>query len=327
MMYCERVSPCQRRNDHEVVPVAGVPIPLLYFALLPNKLNSTPTSKYKQQVQKRPRTMPADSVKAQVQYLASADEGNTATYYASQAGVDQAKEHDGQFQLHAVEIQNGRKDGTRSVDIQGFQFLNHVSSVTEYHNDTLVKEVFYEEVKDILLQNVPGAKRVEIFDHTRRASTADLRKDLNCREPSAIIHNDYTAKSANKRLNDMLPDEAQVLSKKRFAIVNLWRSIAGTVQSVPMAFCDSTSIDIQQDLVSVKRLANDRIGELQMALHSPRHRWYYFPLMTSEEAVIFKTFDSEASVNQFTLHTALDGVGDASVPRQSIEIRAFVFFE
>ena len=270
------------------------------------------------------------ALKAKVQYLASADDDNTATYYASQAGVAEAQAHEGQFQFCEVVVENGRRkgDGFWDVDRQGVKLVHHPSTVKDFQSESEVKDIFYEEVKVILLQHVKGAKRIEIFDHTRRASTAEIRTKMNCREPSAIIHNDYTEKSAKKRLGDMLPQEAEELSKKRFAIVNLWRSIAGTVESSPLAFCDSTSIDIQKDLISVKRVAKDRIGELQMALSSPNHKWYYFPRMTADEALIFKTFDSSScdNINKFTLHTALDGVGDVSVPRQSIEIRAFVFF-
>jgi len=83
---------------------------------------------------------------------------------------------------------------------------------------------------------------------------------------------------------------------------------------------------VGNDIISVKRVAKDRIGEIQMSLYNSQHQWYYFPLLTAEEVLIFKTFDSDSAVNQFTLHTALGAVGDSSVPRESIEIRAFVFF-
>lgn len=267
---------------------------------------------------------------AKVQYLATANEDNTATYYASQAGVTQAKQHEGQFRYHEVSIENGHDKGSDDWDLdrQGVKLVDQITEVMDFQSNIQVEEIFYDEVKKVLLKHVKGATRIEIFDSTRRASSAKLRQSLHCREPSAIIHNDYTEKSATKRLYDMLPDEAHELSKHRFAIVNLWRSIAGTVKSSPLAFCDSTSIDINKDLISVKRFAKDRIGELQMALHSPNHKWFYFPLMTADEALIFKTFDStnSESINKFTLHTALDEVGDVALPRQSIEIRAFIFF-
>ena len=62
----------------------------------------------------------------------------------------------------------------------------------------------------------------------------------------------------------MLPDEADRLLAGHFAIINLWRSIAGVVETMPLAFCDSTTVKAD-DLVSVERVAKDRVGELQMA--------------------------------------------------------------
>jgi len=273
------------------------------------------------------RSSKKDLVKSKIQFLESADEGGTATYHASQAGADETKEHDGQFQKCEVCIYNGRTRRHWDLDQQGFCLTTHSTEVTDFQSDQQVQEILYAEAKKVLLQHIRGATRIEIFDHTRRASTAKLRKELKCRETAEIVHNDYTGKSATKRLYDMLPSEADILIKQRFAIVNLWRSTAGTIQSCPLAFCDSTSLNRQRDLISVKRVAQDRIGELQMALYSPDHQWYYFPNMTMDEALIFKTYDSSPKVNQFTLHTALQDIGDAKVPRQSIEIRAFVFFE
>lgn len=55
---------------------------------------------------------------------------------------------------------------------------------------------------------------------------------------AATVHNDYTERSANQRLRDILPDEADELLKRRFAIVNAWRSIAGPVYTSPVALCD-----------------------------------------------------------------------------------------
>ena len=127
--------------------------------------------------------------------------------------------------------------------------------------------LFRSEIKE-LVRSATGADQVHIFDHTRRAATDNLRKAVKSREPASVIHNDYTDFSAPQRLRDLLPDQAETRLQNRFAIVNVWRSIFGTVETFPMAFCDSTSVDTD-DLVAVKRLSNDRIGEIQYALHNP----------------------------------------------------------
>ena len=61
-----------------------------------------------------------------------------------------------------------------------------------------------------------------------------------------------------------MPDEAERLLAGRFAIINIWRSIAGYVETDPLAFCDSGSL-AEGDLVEVTRQSNDRIGQIQMA--------------------------------------------------------------
>ena len=148
------------------------------------------------------------------------------------------------------------------------------------------------------------------------------------REPSAVIHNDYTQWSAEKRLCEILPDEAKELMTRRFAIINIWRSIAGRVESHPLAFCDSTSL-ADGDLVEVTRQAKDRVGQIQMARFNPAHEWYYFPAMEPGEAALIKTYDSATDGrNRFTIHTAFDDPTSPpdAAPRQSIESRCFAFF-
>ena len=116
--------------------------------------------------------------------------------------------------------------------------------------------------------------------------------------------------------------------QRRFAIVNVWRSIAGPVYNHPLALCDAATVR-PEDLVSVERRAAERTEELQVALLSPGHRWYYFPEMQIDEALLFKTFDSETDGRaRFTLHSSFedpDAPADAA-PRESIETRYLVFF-
>src|SRR5262249_57145061 len=99
-----------------------------------------------------------------------------------------------------------------------------------------------EEVEvEARVRGATGAVRVEIFDHTRRAASVEVRKERLIREPASIVHNDYTARSGPKRLCDHFDqDEADVLLRRRFAIVNVWRSTRGTVRTAPIALCDAS---------------------------------------------------------------------------------------
>jgi hypothetical protein len=60
-----------------------------------------------------------------------------------------------------------------------------------------------------------------------------------------------------------------------------------------------------------------------------QHRWYYFPQMRADEALLIKTFDSATDGRaRFSVHTAFEdpsAPADAA-PRESIETRALLFF-
>jgi hypothetical protein len=127
----------------------------------------------------------------------------------------------------------------------------------------------------------------------------------------------------------------------RFAIVNVWRPICPVVEAWPLAICDSTTLSVESDLVSVPRFSKEgRRGKIQMATFSHSHRWHFFPRMTPNEVILLKTYDSSPKVNRFTIHTAfnlhplepIERYSDsASHPsaksRESIETRAFVFYK
>ena len=263
-------------------------------------------------------------IRASLQYLAAGD-GGDAVYHASQAG-GAAADHDGQYDLREVTIHDGRG---RDFDLDGagFMLAPHVSATTDFHDDAALAAVYDAEAK-ALVAEATGARRVEVFDHTRRAASDRLRRQQLMREPSAVIHNDYTPWSAERRLRDILPDEAETLLAGRFAIINIWRSIAGRVETNPLAFCDSRSL-AEGDLVEVTRQAQDRIGQIQMARFNPAHEWVYFPHMEMDEVALIKTYDSATDgPTRFTIHTAFTDPTSApdAAPRQSIETRCFAFF-
>jgi hypothetical protein len=79
----------------------------------------------------------------------------------------------------------------------------------------------------VYVQRVTGAERVAIFDHIVRNSLLAERGEKGARSPAKFVHNDYTFKSAPRRVRDLLPEEADRLLKSRFAEINVWRAIRG----------------------------------------------------------------------------------------------------
>ncbi len=266
--------------------------------------------------------------KAKLKFLANLDE--PLVYIPSKGGGDETN-HVGNFTMREVSVHDGRKDmPSSSLDVEGFQLVSQKTAVDDFYDDEQVNGMYHDEVKALLME-ATGAVRIEIFDDTRRTSSLERQREKNIREPADIVHNDYTAASGIKRMQDYFadsPGEADELLQRRFTIVNVWRSIGGPVVDHPLVLCDSTTVR-PEDLVSVERRAEERIGELQVALYNPEHRWYYFPELQMDEALLFKTFDSETDGRtRFTLHSSFadPGAPDDAPPRESIETRCLLFF-
>ena len=268
------------------------------------------------------------SVQAALNYLARPE---AAAVYIASVGGGEVAPHEGEYIAQTVTLRNARlHPGEFSLDREGFRLVPHASAVSDFYDDAQIARIYAGEVK-ALLRAATGAARVEIFDHTRRSASGAVRKSRLVREPSATVHNDYTERSGPNRLRthfEHAPGQAEALLSRRFAIVNVWRSIAGTVRTAPLALCDASSVQASER-ITVERRAKDRTGELQLAVYSPRHRWYWYPTMTMDEAVLIKTYDSATDGRtRFTIHSAFTDptAAAASPPRESMETRCFVFF-
>lgn len=268
------------------------------------------------------------TVRAKLKFLADADA--PLVYVPSKGGGDQTQ-HLGNFSTREVDVFNAREVlPESSLDREGFVLLAHDSAVADFHDDAQLSAIYHDEIRT-LLAGVTGARRVEVFDDTRRSASLAQQRERGIREPANIVHNDYTGASGPRRLRDFLadaPEEAERLAARRFAIINVWRPLAGPVLDQPLVLCDASTVR-EEDLVSVERRGEDRVGELQVALHDPRQRWYVFPRMQRNEVLLFKTFDSALDGRtRFTLHSSFrdpDAPADAP-PRESLETRCLVFF-
>jgi hypothetical protein len=179
-----------------------------------------------------------------------------------------------------------------------------------------------------LVARESGAKRVVVFDHTVRTADRELGEAKKIREVVQRVHNDYTEWSGPQRVRDILPDEADALLERRFAIIQVWRPIRHPVETFPLAICDARSLPAEDLIVSERRYPN-RIGQTYVMTYDPRHHWYWFPRMRRDEALVFKVFDSlKDGRARWTAHTSFvdESAPPDARPRESIEIRTLAFF-
>jgi hypothetical protein len=232
-----------------------------------------------------------------------------------------------------VVIRNGRLGPRNSprddfaLDRNGFRFVPHDTRVADFFDEAQIRATYYPEM-EALVKAQTGASRVVVFDHTLRTADDAAREARQIREVVRRVHNDYTEWSGPQRLRDILPQEAETLLRGRFAIVQVWRPIRHPVETFPLAICDAQSL-APTDLVVSERRYPGRIGQTYAITYNPAHRWYWFPRMRREEALVFKVYDSiKEGVARWTAHTAFDdptSPPDAR-PRESIEIRTLALF-
>ena len=209
-----------------------------------------------------------------------------------------------------------------TLDRNAFVALKNVpeSAEKDFADDESVRKNFYPEVEKLLLDNVPGSKRILLFDHTIRRATPNAH-----RAPVTRVHIDQTASSAEARVRHHLPAEADDLLKGRYRIINVWRPINGAVESFPLAFADSSSVP-DEAMVGIEHRYPDRNGETAAVKHTDGQQWKYWSGMDDNERLFLECYDSENPRGRVP-HTAFvdPRSGPDAKPRESIEVRALVF--
>ena len=248
-----------------------------------------------------------------------------------------------------------------SLEALGFALRDAPTEVRDFRDDAEVADTYYEEVRE-MVKAASGAERVFVFDHTvRETGNTNLNAAAGgAAAPVGRVHCDYTkdgaplrlkqlgAEGINSRLRgrELTEVEVEELAKGRFAFINVWRSIDPDhpVMQSPLAVCDEASVPDADRFLYELRFP-DRTGENYSLQHNDEHRWYYYPRMMRDEALLFKVYDKKADGPRFAFHTAFDeplsaaggdagGAGGAGgvekgrdvPPRRSIEVRTIAFF-
>ena len=250
-----------------------------------------------------------------------------------------------------------------NVDNSGFAVYNYPAKEKAFTDDTKVREEYYGEVESLLREKLPRVKKVVLFDHTiRRREKASPRQPVQ----QVHVDQTPKAAEVRVRRH-LPEAEAEELLKGRYQIINIWRPIANPASDFPLAVVDYRSTKpedlVKVDLLYPKRdttngAPNDNDdrgkevfpdptsatsttgyevkGETFAVQPNESHKFAYFKDMTPDEVMFLKCFDSFSEVNggkkgiaAYAPHTAfVDPRTPADAPgRQSIEVRALVFYE
>lgn len=262
----------------------------------------------------------ASPVSASIAYAARA--GFRQRYYANDHARDTVV-----VEPHAMALADGRAAPPR-LDREGFCLVPHASGIANFEDRDEVAGHHPAEIVELLL-GLTGADEVLVTspgilrfsERTGRAGT------LNNSMPARFAHIDTTAETARQFAARSLPPGR---TARRHAHFNVWRAFSGPPQDVPLACCDARSV-APEDLLVADAIFDEPDGrewgfESWLVAHAPAHRWVWFPAMTRDEAIVFRTSDSAGGMA--VPHVAFDNplAPPDAPPRASIEMRAVAFW-
>jgi len=267
-----------------------------------------------------------DAVAADIEFLANGP--GRPFSYGYEPGAD-APPPSTEFKAHRVLIHDVRGTDPLSLDANGATQLRWPTKVRNFYDDDELLGRYYPEAAVIICAAL-GASRAVVFDHNvRRGTKLALRADrYDQGRPVHHAHTDYTEVSAARRLRDELGAEAREFTRRRYVQVNLWRPIRAPLRDAPLAICDGATVT-PQSLRCADLRYPDRCGELYYLAHEAGQRWYYASDMGTDEAWLFKNFDSAPLCSgRVAPHSAFEDLRRHPhvPPRESIEIRAFALF-
>ncbi|WP_170545411.1 CmcJ/NvfI family oxidoreductase [Ruegeria arenilitoris] len=199
----------------------------------------------------------------------------------------------------------------------GVEFAFAPSSLTAFSGDSWAQT--YDKEITRLLTGKLAAREVVVFDHTVRVDDPKAT-----RKPARNVHSDYSENGARQRLIDLLgPEAAAEWEQGHYAFVNLWRPVQHAINSAPLGFVRTASID-PDDWVLLDLIYPDRKGQIMGLVGNENHDWLYLSKMTPDEVAVFNIYDNQGLPS--VAHSALDMVEDPTVttPRKSIESRTLV---
>jgi len=155
------------------------------------------------------------AIEATLNYLVN----NGEKIFTAAGGAGALDVRGGTIDPRRVVIHNGRPQAKDFVlEREGFRFVRHDTKVADFFDEDEVRRAYYPEM-EALVKTETGAARVVVFDHTLRTADDEQRAQRKIREVVPRVHNDYTEWSGPQRVRDLLPDEADELLRRRFAIV------------------------------------------------------------------------------------------------------------
>lgn len=266
--------------------------------------------------------MPQSGTRDAITINYSAREPERPRYFANDHSRDTVVIDARTMPVHGVRGQQ------TSLDVEGFILVDHKSAVNDFGDRDAAAKVHCPEIAE-LVKAVSGADAVfcnspPIMRFSERGGKAGSKDNSY---PARFAHVDISDATGRQ----FAEGRAEGRPFRRAAHYNVWRALSPAPQDVPLALCDARTVS-RNDLILADAIFDSPKGDWSfegyVLAHDPGHRWCWYPDLTTDEAIVFKTHDSEMGVARLMPHVAFDdplSPSDAT-PRVSIEMRAIAYW-
>jgi hypothetical protein len=224
---------------------------------------------------------------------------------------------------HPAKVRNARLEAI-DFNKHGFTLLKNRIDV-DFSKPEEVQRVWYPEACRLVKQ-LTGAREAFAFMGILRGGDDNLGGG-----PALSAHVDFNEAALRNWVARLAPERAAEFEGKRLVNVNLWRGTR-PVRCSPLAVCDARSVE-QSDFLLVRfgdapPPPGPVAGGLNVAFN-PKHRWYYYPDMETDEVIAFRLFDTGNADWHMTAHTAIvDPSAAPDAPRRmSYELRTIAVLD
>jgi len=206
-----------------------------------------------------------------------------------------------------------------------------------YRNaETPAKHIYAKEVEKLIRSVFPQTK--EVIAPAEGLLRRAVPNVTNA--PVKTIHTDYGFVGFDGLLNNIKYidfhshiEKYEEIEANEFMLVNFWRPVlpmSQKLRSNPLCFLDTSTVDeIDQVTLNIQKDGKISTNNLYTLKENPRHEFYYYPDMTTDEVVMFKQFRqvrNESTARMPTFHTSfVDPAADEETEgRISFEYRVAI---
>ncbi|KAK6507664.1 hypothetical protein TWF481_006086 [Arthrobotrys musiformis] len=191
-----------------------------------------------------------------------------------------------------------------------------------------IQNDYWYEIEAILHEKFPEYSRIDAYDCTVRKRDPDFpritRTYVDYEQPARRPHTDCSQKGSYMNLEHSFPGQEEFWKGKEFDILNVWRPLIGPCDDWPLALCDWTSVDQDNDIRLNDALRRDRVDENSLLHFNPSHRWYFIRNHSIDDLIVFRNADSHGKRAR-GFHVSVMNPTSESPARQSVEVRLVAF--